>query len=248
MKSKFYFLPLVLLLSCTINKNAYDRITDLKAKEIIAQTIAAYGGLENWKAIKELSFSKWYALYDAEGHEEVEVNQQHNYNQDRIYISWEDGPDFIEQTKIGNQFIRKRNGKKDPSVSLPAVTNSTLAARFVMDFPYNLLDLGTTISYIGEDTFMGRSVHVLKVIYHPETQKHHTTKDVWWHYIDTESLLGIGYKVKHLDHISLVKNLSFHSLKGFTLPGQRSSFRLDEYGNELFLRAEYTYDEYAIEW
>ncbi len=247
MKNRYFFFSLILFLSCTTSKNPYARITDLKAKGLIQQTIAAYGGLENWQSIEKLSFSKWYALYDAEGKEEVSVNQQHDYSPSRIYMSWKDGADLVEQTKTGALFQRKRNGNIDTTAKPQAVTNSTLAATFVMNFPYNLLDHGTTISYIGKEIFLDRSVHVLKVEYHPETQEHHTTKDIWWHYIDAESLLGLGYKVKHLDHISLVKNLSFHSVQGFTLPGERVSYRVDANGDELFLRAKYVYDGYELE-
>lgn len=237
---------ILLVSSCASLRNPYTNINDDKAKQVIEQTIQAYGGLENWNNIDYLSFDKWYALYDENGTEEVNVNQSHHYTPEKIYMTWANGKDKIEQSKIGEQYYKLKNGQADPSAKLQSVKNSILASTFVMNFPYNLLDNGSIISYDGETTFMGKPVHIIKAEYFPETQKHHTTKDIWWHYIDKESHLGLGYKVKHLDHISLVKNTSFHTVNGFTLPWERESFRVDEKGEELFLRAVYEYSGYSV--
>jgi len=235
-----------LLSSCASLKNPYSNIQDLKAKQIIEQSIQAYGGLDNWNKITYLSFDKWYALYDENGNEEVNVTQKHHYTPQKIYMTWQDENEKVEQIQIGNQFQKMRSGAVDPNAKAQSVKNSILASTFVMNFPFNLLDKGATITSEGESEFMGKAVYIIKAEYFPETQKHHTTKDIWWHYIDQESNLSLGYKVKHLDHTSLVKNISFHTVKGFTLPWKRESFRVDENGEELFLRAEYEYSNYSM--
>ncbi len=240
------FASLICLLGCSSLKNPYASINDGKAKAIIEKSIQAYGGLENWNNIDYLSFDKWYALYDEDGKEEVNLNQEHHYTPQKIYMTWQDGNDKIEQTQIGTQFKKLRNGGSDPNTKTQSIKNSILASTFVMNFPYNLLEKGSSITFDGESTFMDRDVYVIKAEYFPEIQKHHTTKDIWWHYIDQESHLSLGYKVKHLDHVSLVKNMSFHEVSGFTLPWKRESFRVDENGDELFLRAEYEYSDYNI--
>jgi len=243
----FFTLSLLLLglLSCRTNKNPYLEIQDPKARSIIEKSIEAYGGLDNWNNKNQLSFNKWFILYDAEGKEEINVHQKHAYTTEKIYMSWNKGTDKIEQTKVGENYQKFKNGALDKTATQTAIQNSVLAATFVMNFPYNLLDKGSRISYDGQTTFEGNQVYVIKVEYFPETQKHHTTKDIWWHYIDQDSHIGIGYKVKHKDHISLVKNTSFHTFKGFTLPWKRASYRVDENGNELFLRAAYEYSGYS---
>ena len=233
------------LLSCATNKNSYLDIQDQKAREIIEKSIEAYGGLDNWNNKNQLSFKKWFILYDAEGKEEINVHQKHSYSTEKIYMSWMDGNDKIEQTKVGKKYQKSRNGKLDESATQTSIQNSVLAATFVMNFPYNLLDKGSSISYDGHTTFEGKEVDIIRVEYFPETQKHHTTKDIWWHYIDKKTYIGLGYKVKHKDHISLVKNTSFHTFNGFTLPWKRASYRVDEDGNELFLRATYEYTDYS---
>jgi len=237
---------ILLLSSCASLRDPYGNIQDDKAKQIIEQSIQAYGGLDNWNDIEYLSFDKWYALYDENGNEEVNVNQKHHYTPQKIYMTWKQGEDKIEQTKMDNDYRKLVNGEADPTAKLQPVKNSILASTFVMNFPYNLLEKGSVISFDGESEFMGKKVTVIKAEYFPETQKHHTTKDIWWHYIDQESHISLGYKVKHLDHVSLVKNTSFHTVNGFTLPWKRESFRVDENGEELFLRAEYEYSGYSI--
>ena len=237
---------LITLTSCSSLKNPYKNITDEKAKNIIEQSIVAYGGLENWNNINYLGFDKWYALYDENGTEETNVQQKHHYTPEKIYMTWADGKNKIEQTKVGEAYTKRINNEDDKTAEIQRVKNSILAATFVMNFPYNLLDNGSTISYEGQSTFMDKPVHVIRVEYFPETQAHHTTKDIWWHYIDVNSYLGIGYKVKHLDHISLIKNTSFNTVKGFTLPGERESFRVDENGNELYLKARYVYSGFSV--
>ena len=236
----------LIMASCSSLRNPYKNIADEKAKAIIEQSIVAYGGLDNWNNIKYLGFDKWYALYDADGQEESNVSQKHHYTPEKIYMSWMDGTDKYEQIKTEASYRKKINSSIDKTADLSSVKNSIAAATFVMNFPYNLLDDGTEISYEGPSTFSDKAVHVIKVEYFPETQEHHTTKDIWWHYIDQETHLCLGYKAKHLDHISLVKNTSFHTVKGFTLPGDRDSFRVDENGNELYLKAKYVYSGYSV--
>jgi len=74
---------ILLSISCASLKNPYSNIKDDKAKQIIEQSIAAYGGLDNWNSIDYLSFDKWYALYDEHGNVEVSVDQKHHYTPER---------------------------------------------------------------------------------------------------------------------------------------------------------------------
>lgn len=53
--------------------------------------------------------------------------------------------------------------------------------------------------------------------------------------------------VKHADHLSYVKNLSFTEVDGFTFPLTRKSWRVNKDRGTLYLRAEYEYSDYEIE-
>lgn len=57
----------------------------------------------------------------------------------------------------------------------------------------------------------------------------------------------VGNEIQLKDHRSLVYNLSFEEVEGFKLHGKRESWRVNEKGEKLFLRAEYVYLEYEIE-
>ncbi len=246
MKYLYISIITILISSCTALKDPYASIEEDEAKKILTKAMAAYGGLDSWQQISYISFDKWYALYDAEGGEEVNLHQQHHYTPEKIYMSWQEGGDKIEQSRVGQSYRKLKNGEAYPDTKQSSIENSILASTFVVNSPFNLLDQGARISYDGETTFNGKQVHVIKAEYFPETQQHHTTQDIWWHYFDQDSYISQGYKVKHLDHISLVENESFVTHQGFTLPAKRSSYRVDEAGNKLYLRAAYEYSNYKI--
>ncbi len=236
-----------LFIGCATVKDPYAHITDAKAQSIIKQSINAYGGLAKWNSKQYLGFKKWYALYDETGAEEVNVNQVHHYTPDKIYMTWQDNGQKIEQIHTAGSFKKLRDGTMDGELNATPVKNSILAATFVMNVPFNLLDETATINYEGMEKFNGKDAHVLRVEYFPETHAHHTTKDIWWHYFDTETMLSTGYKVKHLDHISLVLNDSFIREGGLVLPGKRTSYRVKLNGEKDYLRAAYEYSDYKVD-
>jgi hypothetical protein len=57
----------------------------------------------------------------------------------------------------------------------------------------------------------------------------------------------VGNEVQLKDHRSLVYDLSEEEVSGLKLNGTRESWRVNEKGERLFLRAEYRYSEYQIE-
>ena len=234
------------VIGCTSLRDPYASVKDEKAKVVLQKAVTAYGGLDKWESISYMSFNKWYALYDAEGAEEVNLNQEHHYTPQKIYMTWTEGQDKIEQSKVGNLYSKSKNGMSDTDAIQSSIRNSILASTFVVNVPFNLLDFSAKLSYGGETTFNNKEVYIIKAEYFPETQKHHTTKDIWWHYFDKNSYISQGYKVKHLDHVSLVENQEFTTHKGFTLPTTRASYRVDESGEKLYLRAEYKYSDYKI--
>ncbi len=236
----------VFIVGCATVKNPYAHIEDNRAKTIVQQSINAYGGYASWNANEYLGFDKWFALYDENGNEEVNTNQVHHYTPTKIYMTWDDMGEKVEQIFTEGEFKKLKAGKLQGALNETSVKNSILAATFVMNVPFNLLDETATLTYDGETTFNGKEVYVLKAEYFPETHQHHTTKDIWWHYVDKETYLISGYKVKHLDHVSLVENDSFIRKGGFVLPGKRSSYRVDENEEKLYLRAAYEYSDYKV--
>ena len=70
--------------------------------------------------------------------------------------------------------------------------------------------------------------------------------DTWWYYFDPSSYLMVGNEVQLKDHRSLVYDLSTEKADDLLFHGTRKSWRVDEAGKRLFLRAEYRYSNFEL--
>ena len=115
------------------------------------------------------------------------------------------------------------------------------AAFYAVAQPWKLHDEGAALRYEGQKTLEnGNLVAVIRVDYGPDT-------DQWWYYFDPETFEMVANEVQLKDHRSLVYNLQSEAKAGFKLHGKRESFRVNEEGKKLFLRAEYRYSDYEIQ-
>jgi hypothetical protein len=104
-----------------------------------------------------------------------------------------------------------------------------------------LLDEEAKLIFEGQKTLeSGELVEVIRVDYGPDS-------DVWWYFFDQETAEMVGNEIQLKDHRSLVYNLSVEEVEGLKLHGKRESYRVNEQGEKLFLRAEYRYSDYEIE-
>jgi hypothetical protein len=228
-----------------------EKIKDEKVRTLLKKTFKKTGGLENWTNKKSIKFKKYFALFDSLGNTEMSVNQIHEYNSSpnkAINIRW------TKENK--NHFLQSKNGKitktindqPDPTPNPTSLKNTVLSSTFVVNIPFNLLDEGIVLEHQGIDTLNdGAVVEVLRADFNPEAHNNHSTKDTWWYYFDKKEHHLVGYLVKHADHISYVKNLSFTEVDGFTFPVKRKSWRVTKDREILYLRAEYEYSDYEIE-
>lgn len=228
-----------------------EKIKDKKVKSLLEKTFKKTGGLENWSSKKSIKFKKYFALFDSLGNTEMSVYQIHEYNYSKgeeINIKWLKGiKKHLLQSKNGK--IKKTiDGKIDSSAKPISLKNTILSSTFVVNIPFNLLDEGIVFEHEGIDTLNdGAVVEVLRADFNPEAHNNHSTKDTWWYYFDKEEHHLVGYMVKHADHMSYVKNLSFTEVDGFTFPVKRKSWRVNKNREILYLRAEYEYSDYKIE-
>lgn len=244
---------LFLFLSCNSTKNLQDpiaTITDLELRSVMQKVFAAMGGLSNWQTKKSIRFDKKTVLYLASGEIEKASFQTHAYYNSpspKVDISWKE-EDTRHLLRFENGKAEKQiNGEIDSSANTTALKNSIMASTFVVGIPYKLLDEGTALSYEGiQKMANGKSVHVVKAVYNSDTYNNHTKSDIWWHYFDENTYQQLGYKVQLIDHTSYVENLTFERIGGFLLTTTRKSWRLDEEGNKLYLRADYEYANYEI--
>jgi len=180
----------------------------------------------------------------------MSVNQIHEYNyfpKKEINISWKKENQNHLLQSIDGKITKTIDGKTDSNAKPTSLKNTVLSSTFVVNIPFNLLDEGIVFAHEGIDTLEGGEVvEVLRADFNPEAHENHSTKDTWWYFFDKNKFHLVGYQVKHADHISYVKNLSFTKVDGFTFPLKRKSWRVNMDREILYLRAEYEYSDYEI--
>jgi hypothetical protein len=227
-----------------------EKIKNENVKTLLEKTFKKTGGLKNWTSKKSIIFKKYFALFDSLGNTEMSVNQIHEYYYiptKEINISWaKENETHLIHYKNG-EITKLVTGKPDTSFNPTSLRNTVLSSTFVVNIPFNLLDEGVVLEYEGIDTLDGGEVvEVLRADFDPEAHDNHSTKDTWWCFFDKSEHHLVGYMVKHADHISYVKNLSFTEVDGFTFPLTRKSWRVNKDREILYLRAEYEYSDYKI--
>lgn len=197
-----------------------------------------------------MRFSKDYALLLESGEVENAAFQMHTYEfgaNASVKIEWEKEGTKHLIIHQKDQYQKLVAGRVDTSAARQSLMNNVLSATFVISIPFKLLDQGVELSYGGLDTLAnGQIVEVIRATYHPDDHATHSTPDIWHHYYDAEDFTFLAYLVQHADHYSYVENRSYIEVDGFLLPKIRKSYRVDEDRTLLYLRADYTYDDYAL--
>ncbi len=249
-----YVLAFFLLISScatTIKeRDPLSTIKDAKLKEVLNKSLDAMGGYENWNNLKTLQFHKKTALYESSGDIEKATDQIHRYTfqpQNKVSINWQEA-DIVHEMVLENEDAKKlKNGVVDLTAKSSSLKNSIYASTFVIGIPFKLLDEGAQLSYEGTKVIPnGKEVHVVKAVYNPTVYNAHTKADIWWHYFDVQNYQQVGYAVQLHDHTSYVENLSFDRVDGFLFTTSRKSWRMDDNGNKLYLRAAYEYSKYEL--
>lgn len=236
--------------SSTTQDDTFDHIKDKKVRQLLKEATIAAGGRNIWNSKKQLSFQKYVALYDSTGTAEQENWQTHTYTYQpikKVEINWERDSAAYEIIAKNDQLQRLVNGGIDTSVSQQSLENTVLSATFVISLPFKLLDEGVQLSYQGKKQLdTGQSVEVLRAVYDATQNEQHSNQDVWELYFDASDHRMLGYQVQHDDHISYVLNESFHVVEGLVFPHLRKSYRVNENGERLFLRAAYEYKDFTV--
>lgn len=255
----FPFLNLLLLSFCLLTCNQpnpskkitdrFEHIADKEASAILKKAIEYAGGLDQWKSIKHLTYSKKFDLFLESGAIEKSFQQRHDYqyNPSIISITSIQNDDEIVTVFQDGLYKRTKNGKPVESTQA-ALKKAVNTSTYVVSAPFNLLDAGAAISYDGEMTMEdGRIVDVIKVVYDAERFKNHSSSEMWKYYFDKKDGKLVANWVQSSDHLNLVENLTFERVDGILFNKHRKSYRLDEEGNKLYLRAEYFYGDYEVE-
>lgn len=219
---------------------------DKEAISRIEKSIEAHGGQMAWNQLQTFSMEKESWLYFEDGQIESHSLQQNEFRLKPYFeakMSWE--KDSITHKVIFDgirtQYLMGENDIRNEGF-LSSKKKDIDAAYYVMTKPFDLLDVGKQLSYLGLSKLPdGKEVETVKVIdgdpENPET-------DIWWYFFDPEDFRIVAYKAKTSDHFSLVYNLEWDNSTGILFPAKRESYRVDSLGNHLYLRAEYAYRSY----
>lgn len=242
------------IIACTTTKqvkeNALGTIADIELRHTLQKAFDRMGGIQQWEQLQSLRFRKKTILYLANGEIEKRSNQQHYYQYQptaNIQISWKEGQaDHLIEMKE-NTLTKYIDQQIDAAAKTSSLKNNVLAATFVMGIPFKIMDEGTKLTYEGIQTLNnGKKAHIVKATYDPSNFKHHTKSDIWWHYFEEDTYEQLGYAVQLEDHSSYIENLSFQQVGGFLFTTERKSWRVNEKGEKLYLRAEYEYADFEV--
>lgn len=244
----------IMLSSCATSvkvQNPYGHIGDQQVVEILQKSFSTLGGLDNWQNKKTLKYRKHTTLYLESGAVERDIKQQHDYvyqPKKEINISWKNSKGQEERVTATDEKIAKYiDNKEDLTAKESALQTSLVTSLFVVGVPFKMLDKGVELSYAGSDKLEdGQVVEVVKAVYNPSTNAHHTTPDTWWYYFDKNDYRLVGYMVKHDDHYSYVKNMEYAKVGSFIFPAKRESYRISSKREILYLRAKYTYEDWSV--
>ena len=223
---------------------ACSKSPEKQALEVLEKAVEAHGGQTGWENISVLEFRKWTRLLDANGNVESELDQWHAFRFEPYFegkITWtKDSLEHVIHFDGANlRYFMGGNEVQNPGF-LANKKKDFDAALYTVAQPWKLLEEGNSLSYEGIKTLEnGRTVHSIRVDYGPDS-------DIWWYYFDQNTYLMAGSEVQLKDHRSLVYDLEEENAEGLKLHGKRESWRIDDQGERLFLRAEYQYSDYTI--
>lgn len=144
-----------------------------RARELVQQMIAAYGGMERWNAVRSASFTLRDLIYGVGSGKPVVSETRHAFAKDpRPMLRIDLSAGGNQHTKvfdgleawiaIDGQLVRK--GQATYRRIRDAAKNTILW----LSFPFNLVQPGTHVDYVGETRFMGMDTYVLQVSWDDE--------------------------------------------------------------------------------
>jgi hypothetical protein len=235
----FFVLLSFTLLSCQ------KKLTGL---QIIEKSIKAHGGLESWQKIKQLSFDKETTLFNEDGSIELKTEQFQLFQfGTKLFgkIEWQNNGNDISIIYDDEKISKSINDSVvDSESELVKASNAFWAAYYVACKPFDLISENTKLVLSGEIDFEGKRCYVISVFY----KNDEIDADRWSYIIDAESYKVVANKVVLKDHTSWVENLTFDTSTPLIFNAHRKSYRLNEVGEKTYLRAEYFYSNFKVEY
>lgn len=211
----------------------------LQPEELLLKSLSYHGGLAAMEAQQQLTFSKKTISYDSLGREISELHQQffYDFETGKRELQWQDGLDSWELNHSKDQYVLLKNGEISSLAEAQKISYESLlnGGLYVYWQPYKLYKDISKKAYLGIENLLGTPVHVLEVSYE-------NSEDVWQYYFDVDSFRLLANRVLHSGRYSLITNDNTESVSGFSLPSQRTSYKVDAQNKVLWQQASYTYE------
>lgn len=218
----------------------------LSASDIINKSIQVHGGLDAWNAINEISFDKKTVLFSEDGSVERKINQAQFFRfQPNLFgtLEWKDRGNNIVITYDDEKVSKIINDSVVLSINeLEKARNSFFAAHYVIGQPFELINNNAELILKGKVNLGGITTYEIGVKYINDTE----LSDKWSYYFDAQTFELIANKVELYDHTSWIENLIFDETSNIKFNAHRKSYRLNDKGEKLYLRAEYFYSNYRV--
>ncbi len=235
----FFVILSFVLLSCQ------EKLTGL---QIIEKSIEAHGGLESWQKIKQLSFDKETTLFNEDGSVELKTEQFQLFRfGTKLFgkIEWENNANDISIIYDDEKILKSINDSVvDLESELEKASNAFWAAYYVACKPFDLIGEDTEFLLVIETYLEGKLCYVVEVSYKNDV----VDADRWSYIIDAETFKVVANKVVLKGHTSWVENLTFDTSTPLIFNAHRKSYRLNEAGEKTYLRAEYFYKNFKVEY
>ncbi len=242
---------LMTLYSCvsktTSEFDAFSHIQDTEVRDILKRAISWSGGIDRWRSLDSIIYTKDSKLFLSDSGIESESIQRHAYAMRPKFsarITWSPDTSEFHEILYGEQSVKRVNdsvvaeGRK--------VEETVLSAIYVLGMPFKLLDPGVQLSYEGKLQIGENVADAIRAGYDPNANENHSTTDLWWYYFDEVSGAFLGCLVYHPPTYAYIENQAFHDVEGIKFHAHRKSYRSDSARNIEFLRAEFWYSDYEV--
>ncbi len=219
----------------------------LSAKQIIDNTVRVYGGETKWNTIEQLDFDKKVVLFLEDGSVQRQTDQFQLFQFKKPFgkIEWEENKAahqiIFENLKIHP--LKNDTLLTDP-IEISRASGAFFASEFVIKQPFDLLRDDVILTKQNDTIINKKACYIIAVGYKNEAPD----ADRWHYIIDKDTYKITANKIVLKDHTSWVENLTFDTSTDFIFNGHRKSYRLNSAGEKTYLRAEYWYSNYSVQY
>lgn len=236
-KSLLSILLALFLFSCTTSPEKL-------AQALIEKSIDAHELSKNWNDVSTIKLKKWTRLLDETGAVESESEQLVEFRLKPYFeakLTWQKDSVLHVANFNGSKMSYQMGANSIQNEGfLKAKRDEIDAAYFAFAQPWNLIDENATVSYDGQKILAsGETAESIRVDFGPDS-------DVWWFYLDQVSYKVVANELHAKDHKSLIENVSYDESTGLIFERERKSYRIDDSGKKVFLRAEYLYSDFEV--